>query len=145
MYVGCSQLWIQWCGLLSATAEAKPVVTRLLELSKALGGPPNYKLARHVKLARRRFLFGLLTSVVPISKLMTAELLGPEKAVIGMALLPGTRAVGTIIGPAIGGLLVQPAVLYPSTFSPTGVFGRYVEEGKRTSRNPQLTFQSGRL
>lgn len=38
----------------------------------------------------------------------------------------GVRAVGTIIGPVIGGLLVQPAELYPSRFSSTGFFARYV-------------------
>lgn len=37
-----------------------------------------------------------------------------------------------VIGPAIGGLLVQPAVLYPSTFSSTGLFARYVHTIRET-------------
>lgn len=44
--------------------------------------PPRYRV-------RRRFLFGLFTSIVPIAKIMVAELLGPEKAVIGMTFIPG--------------------------------------------------------
>lgn len=47
------------------------------------------RFPRYVKRARRRFLFGLFDSVNPMAKIMTAELLGPEKAVIGMAFLPG--------------------------------------------------------
>eukprot|EP00904_Undaria_pinnatifida_P010345 jgi/Undpi1/6440/HiC_scaffold_20.g08921.m1 len=72
-----------------------------------------------------RFLFGLANNVIPMGRVVAVELLGPEHAVIGMAFLPGSRAIGTIIGPVMGGLLAQPAVLYPSTFSSTGVFARY--------------------
>eukprot|EP00752_Nemacystus_decipiens_P005351 g4852.t1 len=72
-----------------------------------------------------RFLFGLGNGMVPNARIMIVELLEPEDAVIGIALLPGSRAVGSIIGPIIGGLLAQPAVMYPSIFSSTGFFARY--------------------
>lgn len=46
--------------------------------------------------------------------------------IVGLALcLAGSRAIGSIIGPVIGGLLAQPAVIYPSKFSSTGLFARY--------------------
>eukprot|EP00903_Cladosiphon_okamuranus_P010938 g10330.t1 len=72
-----------------------------------------------------RFLYGLANGMIPIARIMTVELLGPENAVIGIVFLPGSRAIGSIIGPVVGGLLAQPAVIHPSTYSSTGLFARY--------------------
>ncbi|CAM9838758.1 unnamed protein product [Ectocarpus sp. 8 AP-2014] len=72
-----------------------------------------------------RFLFGLANSIIPVARIMAVELLGPDKAVVGIALLPGTRAIGSIIGPTIGGQLAQPSIFHPSSFSSTGFFARY--------------------
>lgn len=33
--------------------------------------------------------------------------------------------MGMIVGPALGGLLSRPALLYPNLFSKTGLWGRY--------------------
>ncbi|CAM9676807.1 unnamed protein product [Ectocarpus sp. 6 AP-2014] len=72
-----------------------------------------------------RFLFGLANSIIPVARIMAVELLGPDKSVVGIALLPGSRAIGSIIGPTIGGQLVQPSTFHPSSFSSTGFFARY--------------------
>lgn len=45
--------------------------------------------------------------------------------------LPGTggKAVSIVLGTGVGGLLAQPALNYPSVFSESGIFGRYVLRG----------------
>jgi hypothetical protein len=39
--------------------------------------------------------------------------------------MPFVWSVGTIIGPAIGGTFADPAINFPNTFSPEGLFGRF--------------------
>lgn len=41
------------------------------------------------------------------------------------SVMPFVWSVGTIIGPAIGGTLADPAANFPRTFSPDGLFGRF--------------------
>lgn len=41
------------------------------------------------------------------------------------AVMPFVWSIGTIIGPAIGGLLAKPADSYPSLFSANGLFGKF--------------------
>ncbi|CAN0413405.1 unnamed protein product [Pylaiella littoralis] len=72
-----------------------------------------------------RFFFGIANSIFPMARIMAVELLGPKHAVIGIVFLPGSRAIGAILGPTIGGQLAQPALFHPSHFSSTGLFGRY--------------------
>ncbi|CAN0479237.1 unnamed protein product, partial [Laminaria digitata] len=38
---------------------------------------------------------------------------------------PAAWSLGAILGPGVGGMLVNPAKHYPGTFSPHGIFGRY--------------------
>lgn len=40
----------------------------------------------------------------------------------------GCWSFGLVIGPAFGGLLAQPATHYPTVFSESGLFGRFVDE-----------------
>lgn len=40
-----------------------------------------------------RFFFGLANSIIPVARIMAVELLGPEKSVVGIALLPGKPLV----------------------------------------------------
>ncbi|CAN0113393.1 unnamed protein product [Ascophyllum nodosum] len=87
--------------------------------SVALGLSTSYAMAITI-----RFFLGLTDCLVPIARIMVPEILGPAKAVIGMALIPGARSVGVIIGPAMGGFLAQPAVRHPTSFPPTGIFAR---------------------
>lgn len=46
----------------------------------------------------------------------------------------GSRAIGSIIGPTIGGQLAQPSIFHPSWFSSTGFFARY----ERADAQPTL-------
>ena len=39
-----------------------------------------------------RFFLGLTDCLVPIARIMVPEILGPAKAVIGMALIPGEQS-----------------------------------------------------
>ncbi|KAL8804648.1 MAG: hypothetical protein Q9182_002456 [Xanthomendoza sp. 2 TL-2023] len=41
------------------------------------------------------------------------------------AVMPFVWSIGTIIGPAIGGVTARPAVSMPNTFSSTGIFGNF--------------------
>ena len=48
--------------------------------------------------------------------------------VVGMARTPLVTAawsLGAVLGPGVGGMLVEPADHHPGTFSQEGVFGRY--------------------
>ncbi|CAN0336641.1 unnamed protein product, partial [Scytosiphon promiscuus] len=56
-------------------------------------------------MASSRFLFGLMNCLVPIARIIVVELLGPKRAVIGIAVLPGSRAIGSILGPTLAGFL----------------------------------------
>ena len=49
----------------------------------------------------------------------------PEWEPKAYAVVPFIWAIGTIIGPAIGGILVNPAASYPDHFSKDGLFGRF--------------------
>ncbi|EXJ80745.1 hypothetical protein A1O3_07029 [Capronia epimyces CBS 606.96] len=49
----------------------------------------------------------------------------PEHEPKAYSVMPFVWSIGTIIGPAIGGLLADPAKSYPDTFSRDGPFGRY--------------------
>ena len=42
----------------------------------------------------------------------------------GMVNSPAAWSLGAILGPGIGGILAEPAVHYPRTFSNDGIFGR---------------------
>lgn len=34
-------------------------------------------------------------------------------------------SLALVVGPGVGGILAEPAIHYPSTFSESGIFGRY--------------------
>lgn len=49
----------------------------------------------------------------------------PEWEPKAYAIMPFVWAIGTIVGPAVGGILANPAESYPEHFSDHGVFGRF--------------------
>lgn len=49
----------------------------------------------------------------------------PEHEPKAYAIMPFVWSVGTILGPAIGGMLANPAKSYPDTFSRDGFFGQF--------------------
>ncbi|CAB1097632.1 unnamed protein product [Ectocarpus sp. CCAP 1310/34] len=101
-----------------------------------------------------RFILGLTNGIMPALRTSLSEVCGPEHVVLGKQRATITKdlllsrlarsvvqneshfptqtlnshvsgAISMVIGTGIGGLLVQPALHYPTLFSPTGLFARY--------------------
>ncbi|KAF4160586.1 hypothetical protein CNMCM6936_004387 [Aspergillus lentulus] len=73
-----------------------------------------------------RALGGLLNGNIGVIQTMVGELVKrPEHEPRAYAVMPFVWSIGTIIGPAIGGLLAKPADSYPSLFSANGLFGKF--------------------
>ncbi|EAW15095.1 MFS transporter [Aspergillus clavatus NRRL 1] len=73
-----------------------------------------------------RALGGLLNGNIGVIQTMVGELVKrPEHEPRAYAVMPFVWSIGTIIGPAIGGLLARPAETYPSLFSHSGLFGKF--------------------
>ncbi|RAL01522.1 MFS transporter [Aspergillus ibericus CBS 121593] len=73
-----------------------------------------------------RALGGILNGNIGVIQTMVGELVKrPEHEPRAYAVMPFVWSIGTIIGPAIGGLLAKPAEGFPSLFSPNGLFGRF--------------------
>ncbi|KAL2869947.1 major facilitator superfamily domain-containing protein [Aspergillus lucknowensis] len=73
-----------------------------------------------------RALGGLLNGNIGVIQTMVGEIVKrPEHEPRAYAAMTFTWSLGTIAGPAIGGLLAKPAESYPSIFPRDGLFGRY--------------------
>ncbi|PLB44709.1 permease of the major facilitator superfamily [Aspergillus steynii IBT 23096] len=73
-----------------------------------------------------RALGGILNGNIGVIQTMVGELVKrPEHEPRAYAVMPFVWSIGTIMGPAIGGLLARPAEGFPSFFSPDGLFGIY--------------------
>lgn len=73
-----------------------------------------------------RGLGGLLNGNIGVIQTMVGEIVKrPEHEPRAYAVMPFVWSIGTIIGPAIGGLLAKPADSYPSVFPSDGLFGRF--------------------
>ncbi|ETI22613.1 hypothetical protein G647_06689 [Cladophialophora carrionii CBS 160.54] len=73
-----------------------------------------------------RVFGGVLNGNIGVIQTVVGELTTkPEWEPKAYAVVPFIWAIGTIIGPAIGGILVNPAVSYPDHFSKDGLFGRF--------------------
>ncbi|EPS26019.1 hypothetical protein POX_c04395 [Penicillium oxalicum] len=73
-----------------------------------------------------RALGGALNGNIGVIQTMVGELVKrPEHEPRAYAIMPFVWSIGTIIGPAIGGLLAKPTEGYPSIFPADGLFGRF--------------------
>ncbi|KAL4941988.1 hypothetical protein BDV06DRAFT_235707 [Aspergillus oleicola] len=73
-----------------------------------------------------RILGGALNGNIAVIQTMVCELVkDPNSEPQAYAVMPFFWSVGTIIGPAIGGILVKPAEGFPSFFSPNGPFSKF--------------------
>ncbi|PWY72525.1 MFS general substrate transporter [Aspergillus sclerotioniger CBS 115572] len=73
-----------------------------------------------------RVLGGILNGNIGVIQTMVGELVKrPEHEPRAYAVMPFVWSIGTIIGPAIGGLLAKPAEGFPFLFSPNGLFARF--------------------
>ena len=70
-----------------------------------------------------RFLGGASDNIFGAAKTLLSESMEEEHQAKGMAMLGSAWGFAVIIGPAVGGLLSQPAAKYPRAFSSTGLFG----------------------
>ncbi|KAG6498046.1 probable peptide/nitrate transporter At3g43790 [Zingiber officinale] len=72
-----------------------------------------------------RALLGCLSGLLGPIKAYASEVCRKEYQALGLSLVSTSRAIGLIIGPAIGGYLAQPAEKYPNVFSKDSLFGRF--------------------
>eukprot|EP01039_Chlorochromonas_danica_P004742 gene4742-5193_t len=73
-----------------------------------------------------RFLVGLGNGFMGVAKTVVTEICHTkEHEVQAFGYLNGIWGLGMILGPAIGGFLARPAVLYPHAFSSTGFWGHF--------------------
>ncbi|KNG83081.1 putative MFS transporter [Aspergillus nomiae NRRL 13137] len=73
-----------------------------------------------------RALGGILNGNIGVIQTMVGELVKrPEHEPRAYAVMPFVWSIGTIIGPAIGGLLAKPTEGFPSLFHHDGLFGRF--------------------
>ncbi|KAF3027711.1 hypothetical protein E8E15_007076 [Penicillium rubens] len=73
-----------------------------------------------------RALGGALNGNIGVIQTMVGELVKrPEHEPRAYAVMPFVWSIGTIIGPAIGGLLAKPTEGFPSLFPADGLFGKF--------------------
>eukprot|EP00752_Nemacystus_decipiens_P005837 g5273.t1 len=112
-----------WGHFADACGRKPTVIIGLLSMqifSLAFGLSTSYAQA-----LSSRLLLGLTNGIVPALRISLKETCGPEHVVTGMAYLSSCKSIGMIVGTGVGGLLSQPAVHYPGSFSATGLFGRF--------------------
>ncbi|PKU87933.1 putative peptide/nitrate transporter [Dendrobium catenatum] len=72
-----------------------------------------------------RVLLGLFSGLLGPIKAYASEVCRKEHQALGLSLVSTSRGIGLIVGPAIGGLLAQPAEKFPNIFSEESIFGRF--------------------
>ncbi|XP_020583109.1 probable peptide/nitrate transporter At3g43790 isoform X2 [Phalaenopsis equestris] len=72
-----------------------------------------------------RGLLGFFSGLLGPIKAYASEVCRKEHQALGLSLVSTSRGIGLIVGPAIGGLLAQPAEKYPNIFSEKSLFGRF--------------------
>ncbi|PCH08376.1 Tetracycline resistance protein, TetA/multidrug resistance protein MdtG [Penicillium occitanis (nom. inval.)] len=73
-----------------------------------------------------RIIGGVLNGNIGVIQTMVGELVKrPEHEPRAYAVMPFVWSIGTILGPAVGGLLAKPIEGFPSVFSPDGIFAKY--------------------
>ncbi|KAI9324081.1 major facilitator superfamily domain-containing protein [Zopfochytrium polystomum] len=72
-----------------------------------------------------RFICGSLNGIVSITKTTLSEITDSTNQGMAFSILGLARAVGLVVGPAVGGFLSQPAKKYPIFFPPGSIFDSY--------------------
>uniref|UniRef100_A0A8R7PRJ0 Major facilitator superfamily (MFS) profile domain-containing protein n=1 Tax=Triticum urartu TaxID=4572 RepID=A0A8R7PRJ0_TRIUA len=123
-----STLW----GIVADKHGRKPVLVvtliAVITLNTLFGLSSSYWMA-----LTTRGLLGLLSGMLGPIKAYATEVCRKEYSHLALSLISSSRAIGLIVGPAIGGYLAQPADKYPGMFSQEYIFGRklYINTMKR--------------
>ncbi|XP_062597374.1 uncharacterized protein LOC134258806 [Saccostrea cucullata] len=72
-----------------------------------------------------RFLAGLANGTASISKAILYEVSDDSNQATGLSIVAMSWGAGIILGPAVGGILSNPASRYPSMFQKDGVFDQF--------------------
>ncbi|MCL7035454.1 hypothetical protein MKW94_030729 [Papaver nudicaule] len=72
-----------------------------------------------------RFLLGSLNGLLGPIRAYATEVCRPEHQAFGLSLISAAWGIGLVIGPALGGLLAQPAEKYPSLFPQGSLFATF--------------------
>ncbi|XP_062610268.1 uncharacterized protein LOC134272049 [Saccostrea cucullata] len=72
-----------------------------------------------------RFLAGLANGTASISKAVLYEVSDDSNQATGLTFIAMSWGAGIILGPAVGGILSNPATRYPSLFQKDGVFDHF--------------------
>ncbi|RKO89969.1 major facilitator superfamily domain-containing protein [Blyttiomyces helicus] len=117
----CGQLLLSYFwGYLSDIYGRRPVLLFGLSGSSvailAFGFAPSFWVAVGL-----RFACGSINGIVGVTKSYLSEITDETNQGKGLSLLGMNRALGLIVGPAIGGFLCLPAQKYPDYF-PAGSF-----------------------
>ncbi|KAL9235174.1 hypothetical protein vseg_009961 [Gypsophila vaccaria] len=128
-FVGCSFMLgraltsVLW-GVIADKYGRKPVIifgtTALVVFNTLFGLSTNFWMA-----VITRFLLGSFNGLLGPVKAYISEICREEHQALGMSVITTAWGIGLIIGPALGGLLAQPAEKYPQFISPDSLFGRF--------------------
>jgi len=72
-----------------------------------------------------RLFLGLFNPIWSTAKTLVSELCSREHEARAMGLTAGCWSLGMVFGPMLGGLLANPAKLYPDTFGGIGIFEEF--------------------
>ncbi|KAF7036285.1 hypothetical protein CFC21_046996 [Triticum aestivum] len=115
-----STIW----GIVADKHGRKPVLVitliAVITLNTLFGLSSSYWMA-----LTTRGLLGLLSGMLGPIKAYATEVCRKEHSHLALSLISSSRAIGLIVGPAIGGYLAQPADKYPGMFSQESIFGRF--------------------
>ncbi|XP_074310751.1 protein ZINC INDUCED FACILITATOR-LIKE 1-like [Silene latifolia] len=128
-FVGCSFMLgraltsVLW-GMIADRYGRKPVIifgtASLVVFNTLFGLSTNFWMA-----ITTRFLLGSFNGLLGPVKAYISEICREEHQATGMSVITTAWGIGLVIGPALGGLLAQPAEKYPGIFSEDSLFGRF--------------------
>lgn len=111
-------------GLVADRYGRKPVIilgtTSVVIFNALFGLSVNFWMA-----VITRFLLGSLNGLLGPIKAYACEIFREEHQALGLSTVSTAWGIGLIIGPALGGLLAQPAEKYPNIFSSESLFGKF--------------------
>lgn len=121
--VGRTLTAILW-GVIADRYGRKPVmltsILGIVVFNTLFGLSINYWMAMTT-----RFFIGALCGILGPIRAYCTEVCRREHQALGLAMVTSSWGIGLVMGPALGGYLAEPAVNYPTVFSPDSIFGRF--------------------